>query len=257
MATSGKQYVVGKGKVYFDAFVPGTFTKTGEDYLGNTPEFSTAQDQSTLDHYDSDSGLNVKDESVVTEQNQTGTLVTDNISPENIARWFGGEIDVVTVASATGVTEDQTVKLGRFVQLGSSPAQPSGTRKIASLVVTKGATVVAAAGNFEADLALARVYIEPDAVAIDEGDELTFTYNQEAITRDTIIGKGGAVAGALRFISANPIGPQRDYFFPYVKLTPNGDYALKGDEWQQIPFSFEVLKLDATTERVYIDGRAA
>lgn len=91
MATSanGKQYVVGKGRVYFAPFVPGTFDfDGGEDYMGNTPELSTSQDQSTLDHYDSDSGLNVKDESVVTEQNVTGTLVTDNISVENVARCF-------------------------------------------------------------------------------------------------------------------------------------------------------------------------
>ena len=34
-------------------------------------------------------------------------------------------------------------------------------------------------------------------------------------------------------------------------------FLLKGDEWQQVPFSFEVLKKDAATERVYIDERTA
>lgn len=257
MATSGKQYVVGKGRVYFDPFLPGTFTPTGEDYMGNTPELSTSQDQSTLDHYDSDSGLNVKDESVVTEQNVTGTLVTDNISVENVARWFGGEVDDMTVAAASGLTETKVVNRGRYIQLGTSPLMPSGRRNITTLVVKDGATTITQAGNYEVDLALGRVYIEPDSAAISDGDSITFEYSQAASTRQVIIGKGAPVAGALRFISANPIGPQKDYYYPYVKLTPNGDYALKGDEWQQIPFSFEVLKKDAATERVYIDGRAA
>lgn len=258
MATSGKQYVVGKGRIYFAPFKPGTFEfDGGERYLGNTPEFSTSQDQSTLDHYDSDSGLNVKDESIITEQNMTGALVTDNISVENVADWFGGEVDGLTVAAATGLDETIEVKRGRYIQLGITALTPSGTRSVTNVVVKNGATTVTAAGNYEVDLALARVYIEPDAAGIADGDDITFEYDQAAITRQIIIGKGAPVAGALRFISANPVGPQKDYYFPYVKLTPNGDYALKGDEWQQIPFSLEVLKKDATTERLYIDGRAA
>jgi hypothetical protein len=40
---------------------------------------------------------------------------------------------------------------------------------------------------------------------------------------------------------------------PYVKLSPNGDYALKGDEWQQIPLSIEVLKASGK-EAIYRDG---
>ena len=84
---------------------------------------------------------------------------------------------------------------------------------------------------------------------------LTIEYDIEAGTRKTVIGKGVQLAGALRFISANPIGTQKDYYWPYVKLSPNGDFNLKGDEWQQIPFTFEVLKKDATTARVYIEER--
>lgn len=256
MATAGKDYVIGKGRVYFNPFVKGTKTPTAEDYLGNTPELSTAQDQSTLDHYDSDSGLNVKDASVITEQNMTGNLVTDNISLANVARWFGAELEGLTIASATGVIETHDAMLGKYIQLGTSPATPNGRRKIASLVVTSGVTTVAAPGNYEVDLAMARVYIEPDAPDIEEGDELTFTFNQEAVTRTVVIGKGTQLSGSLRFISDNPIGSQKDYFWPYVTLQPNGDFALKGEEWQQIPFTFEVLKLDAITERVYIEERA-
>jgi len=253
---AGKDYVVGKGEVHFDQFAEGTKTKTGERYMGNTPEFSISQDQSTLDHFDSDSGLNVKDESIVTEQNMTGSLVTDNISIENVAAWFGGEVDAVAVAGATLVPDAiANVKLGRTYQIGATEDAPQGARNISTVVVTKGVTVIAASGNFEVDGALGRIYIEEDAADIDADDDLTLTYTQVAGTQNTIIAKGTVVQGALRFISKNPVGSQKDYYFPFVKLTANGDFALKGDEWQQIPFSIEVLKLDANTERAYITQR--
>ena len=41
---------------------------------------------------------------------------------------------------------------------------------------------------------------------------------------------------------------------PSVKLSPNGDYALKSDEWQQIPFNVEILKPEGM-EAVYADDR--
>lgn len=253
--SNGKQYVLGKGKVYFDQFLPGTKTATGERYIGNTPELTTSQDEDTLDHYDADEGLNVKDESVTIEQNVTGQMTTDSISVENVAMLFGGDIQRATVAAAVGVTESHPAKLGRWLQLGVSALQPTGARMITNVVVKKGTTAVALPGNFEVDLDLARVYIEADAPDVDADDVLIYTFDQVGTTREVVVGKGTEVRGALRFVSKNPIGKQKDYFWPYVKLSANGDFSLKGDEWQTLPFAFEVLKKDSATARVYIDNR--
>ena len=256
MATPGKDYVIGKGRLFFDRFLVGTKTPTGEHYFGNTPELSTSQDESTLDHYDADAGLNVKDESVTTEKNNTGSFVTDNIEPGNIVLWYGGDSTSATITAATGVVETHTVpKRGVYIQLGATQALPSGARNVNNVVVKIGATTVTPANNYDVDLALGRVFIEPDAPGITDGAVLEFTFNINAGVRKVIVGKGTEIRGALRFISANPVGSQKDYFWPYVKLTANGDFSLKGDEWQQIPFSFEVLKRDANTEMVYIDDR--
>jgi hypothetical protein len=255
MATEGKDYVVGKGRVYFAAFAEGTKIAGPERYLGNTPELSTSSDESTLDHFDADSGLNVKDESVTIEKNITGTLVTDHISPENVAMFFGGAVGEVVIAPATALTETVANVRGRYVQLGVNEANPTGARDITTLVVKVGVVTIAQPNNYEADLDLGRVYIELDSPDIDDTDPVIFTYNIAGSTRTQIIGSGTEVRGALRFISANPVGSQTDYFWPYVKLSANGDFALKSDEWMQIPFSFEVLKLDATTERVYAERR--
>jgi hypothetical protein len=40
-----------------------------------------------------------------------------------------------------------------------------------------------------------------------------------------------------------------------VRLSPNGEYALKGDEWQQMSFNLDIQKLNDTTESIYVDGR--
>ena len=255
----GKNYVLGKGRIYFDQMLTGTKTLTGERYLGNTPELSTSSDQDTLDHFDADQGINVKDESVTIQDDMTGQLVTDNINLENVGLFFGGSAETATISAATGLTETKPAKLGRWVQLGTSDVNPSGLRNVDNVVIKIGAATVTPTGNYEVDLALARVFIEADPadVTLVEDAALIYTYDQEASTRKLVIGAGSEIRGALRFVSTNPVGPKKDYFWPYVKLRANGDFSLKGDEWQQIPFSFEVLKKDNATPRVVIDEQPA
>lgn len=269
MAGPGKQYVIGKGKLFFNGFAPGAKVGSGERYLGNSPELSSSQSADTLDHIDADEGLNVKDESVTISNELTGAFKLDSIENENVAMWFGGDIErSVIVAGTAIVSPDVTAMRGRWYQLGVSDDMPQGTRQVTNVKV---ATVVPAviptdppvvtdltapqlAANVEFDLERARVYVESDAPDVPDGTVLRFTFDQEAVTREIIIGKGQEIRGQMRFLSKNPVGQQKDYYWPYVKITSNGDYALKGDTWQEMSFNYEVLKLDAKTERVYIDG---
>lgn len=268
MAGPGKNYVLGKGKLFFNMFAATTFNGIGERYFGNTPELSSSQSQDTLDHYDADQGLNVKDESVVITSDLTLAFATDNIDPENFALWYGGDVDKMTVVGATAVINGLlTVKKGLWYQIGASEDTPSGTRNISNVVVAKQVppvppatdptyTAVTLANNVEVDMARGRIYIEGDAPDIDDGDILQVTYDQGAITRTVIIGKGKEMRGELRYVADNPVGNNSDHFWPYVKITPTGDFALKGDTWQQMSFAVEVLKRSGY-ERVYIDGVAA
>lgn len=271
MAGPGKNYVIGKGRLYFALFAPGSKNSViGERYLGNSPELTITRDQETLDHIDADEGLNIKDESIVISNSLGGSFSTDNIEPENLAMWFGGPLNRSVALAASGIVEpDFRAVRGRVFQLGTNADQPSGARKIDNVkvsIVTAGATpqdpptvteLPELTGNVEIDLDRAKIYIESDAPDIDENDILRVTYDQEANSRTVVIGKGDQLRGALRFESANPVGSRNDYFWPYVSITANGDYALKGDEWQVMSFNFEVLKLNNTTERVYIDAHPA
>lgn len=269
MAGQGKQYTIGKGKLFFDKFAPGSKIGTGERYLGNSPELTQTRSQETLDHIDADEGLNVKDESITISNDITGGFNLDSIDSDNVAMWFGGDVNRAVIVAAPGLIEpDFVAALGRSYQLGKTAEHPSGTRNINNVlisIVTPGAAPTDPVtvtpldpadfdGNVEIDLERARLYIEGDAPDITAGDVLRVTYDQEGMSREIIIAKGQEVRGALRFVSHNPVGQKKDYFWPYVTITSNGDYALKGDDWQSMSFSFEVLKLDGSTERVYIDA---
>jgi hypothetical protein len=269
MAGKGKQYVIGKGKLHFSKFAPGSKIGTGERYLGNSPELSMSRSQETLDHIDADEGLNVKDESITISNDISGAFKLDSIENANVAMWFGGDVSKSTIVAAPGLVEpDFIVTRGMSYQLGKTVDMPSGTRKITNVLIS---LVTAAAipadppvvtallpadydGNVEIDLERARLYIEPDAADIPNDSKLRVTYDQEGVSREIIIAKGDQIRGELRFLSTNPVGDRKDYFWPYVTITSNGDYALKGDGWQEMSFNFEVLKKDGSTERVYIDN---
>jgi hypothetical protein len=269
MSGPGKQYVVGKGRLYFDKFVNGSKTSTGRRYLGNSPELSMSQAQETLDHFDADEGLNVKDESITITNDMTITFKLDSIEMENAALWFGGDTGKATIVAALAVVNpDIVVNQARSYQIGVDEDSPNGTRNITNVLISTVVpaviptdppvvTAIAPAdypGNFEIDLERATVYVEMGAPDVADGTKLRITYDQEGFARTIVIAKGQEIRGEVFFASKNPVGDQKDFLWPYVKLTSNGDYALKGDTWQEMSFTGEVLKRDATTERLYIEG---
>lgn len=264
----GKNYTLGRGRVFFDRFTPaqiaaGITASTqgeGERYFGNTTEFNMTSEEEVLDHFSSEGGIRVKDDSVSLQLDRTGTLTTDHIDAANLALLFLSDgATTASQSSATGATYVVTVNQGRFYQIGVTTGNPSGVRLVSNVAVGKGAsfaTSVTASGNFEVDEALGRIYILPGSADIPDGTEIQITYDVAAATREQVISKSQSIYGALRFVSDNPKGTNRDYYMPYCKLSPNGDYNLKGDDWQTMSFTFEVLQKASNIQGVYIDGRA-
>ena len=266
----GKNYTLGRGRLYFDRFTPaqvaaGITAATkgeGELYFGNTPELSMASSEEVLDHFDSDEGVRIKDDSVSLQLDRTGSFTTDNISVGNLALYFlsDGAGTVLQVAAVASTYETGAVKRGRFYQVGATQSLPGGVRNISNVVVKKGVgfvTTILQPTNYEVDEALGRIYIIPGAPDIADATLLQITYDLAATTRDQIMSKSTSIYGSLRFVANNPKGANRDYYFPYVKLAPDGDYALKGDDWQSMTFSFEALRKSTNMETLYIDGRGS
>jgi hypothetical protein len=133
-------------------------------------------------------------------------------------------------------------------------------RAISNVVVKSGAgftTTIAQATNYEVDEVTGRVYILAGAPGIPDNIALQFTYDVAAGTREQVVSKSQSIYGALRFVSDNPSGANRDIYMPYVQLSPDGDYNLKGDTVQSMGFAIEILKKASNIEAVYLDGRPA
>lgn len=251
-------YTLGRGKVHFSRFLPGTNTPEGFRYIGNTPEVNLTIESEELDHYSSDEGIREKDDSVALEVNRTGSLITDNISADNVALFFFGEKLTVTQAAVPSDTETLTgIKAGHSYMLGQSDSNPTGYRGIDptgfAVAVSPGGTALVEDTDYEMDFDNGILtFLEGSALAVDDED-IDVTYAVLGSTRERVISGSTPVEGAMMYVTKNPKGADAVFYFPYVKVTPNGDYALKGDEWQQIPMSLEVLKL-ANREAIYRDG---
>lgn len=250
-------YTLGKGEVHFGQFVSGTQVPRGERFFGDVRALSVTAEQENLDHFSSTRGIRTKDASVVLQLDYSGSFETENISAENLALFFLGE-SLTTTATATPVVGEALadVEKGLSYQLGTSSTLPAGVRKVSSVTVKKGATTLVAGTDYVLDATLARITILDTSVIVVNGDDLTVDYTIDASTRQRVVSKSSTIEGSLRYISYNPSGAQQDYFMPWVKITPNGDFSLIGEEWQVLGFSIEVLK-KGNLEAVYIDGRPA
>lgn len=361
MATTNN-YVIGRGKLYFDKF-DDSGAASGERYLGNTPALSMTSAYQNLDHYTSDEGQRIKDDSAQLQIDRTGSFQCDNITMENVALVFGNADPVdETATTSTGLSETFVVNTDRFYQLGTNVAA-DGVGNVSNVVITdntgiraygditftgnpaaadtvtingnaitfvsgtpsthevqiggdllitaqrliaeinaypalyavtaagtedvvsvraiatgtggnaltlaesstaltvSGATlsggsasgVIGATGNYEVDAANGRIHVLADAVDLADGDSIEVQYDRGISTRTLVIDQNNQVEGALRFIADNAKGRNKNYFWPRVKLTPNGEYALKGETWQVMTFNFEVLQpADGVTKRVYV-----
>lgn len=266
----GKNYTLGRGRLFAARYtaaqvsagiVASTLPEGGYVYIGNTPEVSITSEEETLDHFDSDSGVRTKDDSVSLQVNRTGSFITDNINATNLAMLFLADgVNSVTQSAATAATYVfPRAARGSFVQVGETASLPTGVRNISNVSVRTGAgftTVVTPAGNYEVDEENGRIYILPGAPGIANDTDIQITYDAAAGTREQVISKSRSIYVALHYVADNPRGTNRDVKMPLVKLAPDGDYALKGDDWQQISFSMEILK-KGSLEALYIDGRSA
>lgn len=250
-------YILGRGKYYFNQFAPGTQVGTGERYFGNAPAGTINVQANTLDHYNSDSPIKEIDDSVTLQVDRKGTITTDNVSPENLALWFFGSASALTQTPGTALTDTfPKVTAGMFYQLGASITNPTGVRNVANVVVkddaTPSPTTFVLGTDYNVDLALGRVEVLEGGAIVSGTTNLVVTYDTTASTRQRIISGTNPIEGSLRFISASPVGIKTDYFFPWVKITPNGDFALKGETFQEIPFNIEILKMDGY-EAIYAE----
>lgn len=251
-----QQYSIPRGRVYFDP-EDANGNLTGEIPFGNCPDVTLNISVEKAEHFSSMEGLREKDESFPVQVDRTGGLACDNMTASNFALWLSGSREVKSQTATPVVGELRTVVPGRFYQLGSTTANPMGVRNVTAITVKDqaGTTTYVAGTDYNVELETGRVQIMPDG-DITAGT-VQFGYTPVAGTWEAV--KSGAATetrGALRIVSKNASGGNRDFFMPKVSLVPDGDMPIiaEGTEFVSLNFSLEVLK-GANTEAIYADGR--
>lgn len=252
------QYLIPRGRAYFDPF-DANEALTGEIDLGNCPDVKITVSSEKAEHFSSQSGLKEKDGSWVVQINRAGSVTCDNFSPRNAALWLSGTHTVKHQVATAVSSEIRSVIQGRQYQLGSTPANPLGVRNVTAVTVKSedGSTVYNAGEHYNVDTETGRVQIiERETGGIPNG-KVAFGYTPVAGTFESIAsGAKAELTGALRIVSSNAAGGNRDWYLPKVTLTPNGDLALiaEGTDPVSMEMGLEVLK-PANAEAVYCDGR--
>jgi len=256
MALSYGNQTVGRGKVYLSTFKTGTHTPAGFRYVGNSPSWSINITSDKLEHFSSDSGVRQKDKSVTLQTNRTGTLTLDDINAENLALFFFGSQTTLAQTSATAQTETfPNVKLGHYYQVGITTGNPTGARSLTNVVVSVAGTPKTLGTDYTVDATRGRIYLlETGTIAANA--TILVTYDRSAVSRKQIISGSTEIEGALQYIADNPDGEDNDFYMPYVKISANGDFNLKGDDWLQLPLNVEILEDTAYNKAaIYIDGQ--
>lgn len=260
MAGKYKDYILGSGELEFaKSSVAGAppLGTAAYRYLGNSPSVSQAQSATSLDHFDADHGLKQKDDSVILQLDRTGKFKLDSNDSKNLCLFYFAEETTLAQAAQTGVAETLDASPGARVQLGTS-VNPSGLRGISNLVVkdhTTPTTTYAAGTDYLLDADSGRISY-PDGTTIPDGGKVDVTFDAESASRIQIVSSADAlIEGSLRFKATNPKGTKYDYFWPYVQLSPDGDYNLKGDTWAEMNFNMSINAPGDGRAAMYIDGQ--
>lgn len=255
---ASNEYQIPRGRVFFDPLDIND-ARTGERYLGNCPAFTVSVETEKAEHYSSETGLKQKDQTIVLQVNRTAEITCDNMSGANVALFLSGEESTVSQGSASVTNEAISVIPGRYYQLGQTDQNPQGARSVSAVVVTNvaGTTTYALGTDYELDADLGRLHILAGGTIGTATIHVDYTKAVKTWSRITT-GANSELKGVLRIVSDNASGANRDFVFPLVTLTPNGELPViaDGTEFAQVGFSVEILK-PANAEAMYIDGRPA
>jgi len=259
---SETELVLSRGRLFLAPCPPiedgGIFAASEFLFIGNVPDFSVNVETETLDHYRSTGGIREQDDSTEIKVDRSATITSDNIDPENLARFFLGEQTTLDQLASSVTDEAHTVsKQGVYIQVGKTATNISGIRGVENVVVTSsdGLTTFAETTDYVVQPQAGLVEIV-EGGAISAGDDILIDYDVQAQTRSRVISGNEPVEGALQYIEDNPTGEDKVYLFPYVKVRPNGDFNFITDDWQTVPFDIEVLTLPGLPA-ILVDGQPA
>lgn len=256
MATVTNNYSLGKGEVSLSLFKTGTQIPTGFLPVGNCPDFSIKVTSKTLDHFSSTAGIREKDDQAVLDTERTASITTDNLSMENLAMFFLGEVLKTSVLATVTVPSEtiESPELGVVYYLGTA-TYPAGARGINATTVdlTQGATTLVRGTDYLVNEDTGAIEFISGGSFVAGTDVVSGEFNLKAASHTQVISGTTPFEGALRFEATQVKGEKRSFYLPWVKLTPDGDYSMIGETWGEMKFSVEILK-PTGKEAIYANG---
>ncbi|NOR65429.1 MAG: hypothetical protein GQ468_05365 [Candidatus Scalindua sp.] len=247
--------ILGSGKLYWDQENGAGNLSGHEIYLAETPGLALTASPERVEDWSSDGKIAEKHLDVAVKLTRDISFSIKDITLTNLALFLiGTRADIVQAATPIiGEVLTNSSVQGTYLQIG---VNASGARGMSAVVIDDDATPAVLDTDYSLDEALGRIYIIPGGGIVD-GSVLDADYTPTVNTREQVTtDQLGAKFGALRFISDNTDGAERDYYWPKVSLNPDGELALKSrDSVQEMTFAGAVATRTGFAQ-VYIDARA-
>jgi hypothetical protein len=228
-------YVVGKGRLYF---VPSGATQGQE--IGDCDAMSISQDNTVLERFSNQYGARTKTDSRITQQNAGISFTMLQATARNLALMMMS--DKNTLTQSLGTTQ-----LGTLSGLQVGDVIDTGKLNINVQSFTDLLTALnpwVADTNYKLDSASGLVKV----LALPSADTTaSLKINYPAITAATHqllagLGQNSDLRGKLVYIALDASSvPIEKYTFPIVKLSPDGDVNLLGDEYRTVQIKGEII----------------
>jgi hypothetical protein len=226
-APNPNNVLLGRGKLYFDRFLPGTTTRTGEQDLGNCTALEVEVKPEVKEKYESMDPASSLYSRGVTRETVTIKITGDEYSPDNLQLATLGSITTVAAAGATIAAEQITPAaiLGRYY--------PLLNRNITTLTdIKQGSTALVLGTDYTADLVRGRIYLMPGSATIIPGTPVTADYIFAQYSYTAVaLATQGTIDGFLRYISNDIKGPNYDGLWWHVSFVPSGGLAFIADDF--------------------------
>lgn len=231
--------MLGRGKLYFDKFVPGTTTRQGEQALGNCTSLEVEVKPEVKEKYESMDKASSLYSRGVTRETVSIKIVGDEFTPDNLANVLLGNIETISAPGATVAAETITPSGGPIVGRYYATA----FRNLTALTsLEQGTTPLVLGTDYTVDLLRGRIYLLPSSTAILPTTPIVASYTYAEYSYTAIaIATQGTIDGYLRYESDNIKGGNYDGEWWHVSFIPSGGLAFIADDYGSFTLEGECI----------------
>jgi hypothetical protein len=241
-------YVVGKGRLFVKVSGATQFQE-----VGDVDDFSMSQDNTLLERFSNQYGARTKTDSRITQQNASLSFTCLQGTARNLA--------LALMSDKTALTQSLgTSSLGTFTSVQVGDVIDTGKLNISVQTLADHTTAAdpwVADTNYKLDSASGTLKI---LALVTAATSVDLTVNYPAIAASTHqllagLGQNPSLTAELVFIALNESSvPIEKYTFWSVKLSPDGDVGLIGDDYRNFKIKGEIIA-DSTQATGYTLGK--